>query len=854
MKKLLALMLSVALILSMSTGVMAYSDVEEGTYVSEAVSVLSDFGVFNGFEDGSFQPEVNVTRAQMAKVICEMLGYNKIAVGATDFTDVPSNHWASGYINTIQGLGIINGYGDGTYGPEDVVSYEQAIKMIVCALGYEPMAASKGGWSAGYMSVAASIGLLDGANGATRGDIAVLVYNALNTPVMEQTSFGSESRYEVLDGTGNRGYKTLLTEKDIYKATGLVGEVVTDEVVFTITQTSDDKKFEVNEVKSFVIGDSNIRDYTYQEVEVYVLDDNRDYTILAVKPAQTTETFTLISDDISDIKVASDGEKYHVVEYYVGSKTKKIQVAKDALIEYNKNADSGKTIADFIDVEDIELVFVDNNGDGKYDVVVATEYTSERLEMVDSYREKIILGGKTVIFDFEDENKTYIFVDEKGNTIDLSDFKEDDVIAYIADARDIRDADYLKIVKLSSATVYGEVEEVNKIDSSIVINGYEYKVASNIWDEVAAPGVEGVFYIGITDKIIYFDGSSVATKYGYILAAGDSNTTFDKTIQVKLLTAKGVDIYNLTNKAALEFSNICNSNYVFDWDIAATQSIDTNRFVEYVINSKGEISKIKLVGTVSEFNNVEYNADTEILNGKFIDEDTMIFVINEDKAEDTFVTNSSYLVDEGVYSGATYVKYGDTKVVFITDTDTAYNSEMGFAIVTNISKMVDDNGDDVLAVKYFQNEKAGTVYFEAAEVNEEDFVLGTVFVFNVLDTGFVNKYSIIASVDTEDYDFVEVNSDGLGSDVEVVFGYIYNTTRKTNTRGELITLDNGETYVITSKTNKYTYVDSARKDNIKIEDFLAGNAYYRDEETNEMTAVMLKLVDGVVVDIYTISD
>ena len=115
-------------------------------------------------------------------------------------------------------------YGNGKFGPEDTVTYEQAVKMVVCALGYGPMASSQGGWPAGYTSVAASIDLTKGVSSSARGDIAVLIYNALTTPVMEQTSYGSDARYEILDGLGNKQYKTILTKQDIYVVNGIVNE------------------------------------------------------------------------------------------------------------------------------------------------------------------------------------------------------------------------------------------------------------------------------------------------------------------------------------------------------------------------------------------------------------------------------------------------------------------------------------------------------------------------------------------------------------------------------------------------------------------------------------------------------
>ena len=152
LKKTLAVVLAFAMVLSMGFSAFAYTDVTAGTKVAEAVGVLSNLGIFTGFEDGTFKPEDTVTRAQMAAIICRTLGYEDQAqssAGSTIFNDVPASHWASGYVNVAQSLQIVNGYGDGNFGPEDQVTYEQAVKMIVGALGYELDAQSKGGWSTG---------------------------------------------------------------------------------------------------------------------------------------------------------------------------------------------------------------------------------------------------------------------------------------------------------------------------------------------------------------------------------------------------------------------------------------------------------------------------------------------------------------------------------------------------------------------------------------------------------------------------------------------------------------------------------------------------------------------------------
>ena len=847
MKKLLALMLSMAMVFTIGTSVMAYPDVEEGTYVSEAVTVLSNLDILNGYEDGTFKPEATITRAEMAKIVCETLGYYSMGSDKTPFDDVEPKHWAAGYINTAASLGIINGYGNGKFGPEDTVTYEQAVKMVVCALGYEAMAADRGGWPAGYTSVAANIGLTKGMSSSVRGDIAVLIYNALTTPVMEQTSYGSDTRYEVLDGAGNKEYKTILTKRDIYIATGIVGDTFNkDEIKFEVTRDSEDGEFEASEKEiTFLMGNSDIANYTHQEVEVYVAEDDGEYTVLAVKAAKKTETFTLVSDDVKDI----NGNK---ITYYVdslnSSRTKTLTIDENATIEYNKVAlAANETLETKIEgKDDVEIVFIENDGDSDYDVVVMTEYVSAVVETVNASKDKITLGSRTVTFDFDDSNKTYIFLDDEGNELTLADFEEDDVVAYVSDTANPKDADYLKIIKLSNSVIIGTVDSVQNGEQIVTINDEEYKVIDTaIWNQISTPGTEGTFYVGLTGKIVYFDGSAVVGKYGYVIDAGTDGWNDDEIV-IKMLTSKGIDKYtlrtSLTNKTGFDIDDYIGET------------------VEYKINSQGLVSSLNILGTTA-FDS-KYNADTEILNGKYLDKNTLVFVIDTKDKNESYATDMDYFVDEGTYGGEIYVRYGEVKVVVVTNSNTLYDSDTGFAIVTGTSTLV-KNDDTVFAVDYVQDEKKGTIYFEDYTYNEgkDRFPTGTVFVFKADTDGYVKEtgYKIVATI--ANGDFIEAKYDEdepFGKEVTTVFGYIENNTREANSKGELITI-NGDTYVISTNTNKYTYDSGRSKDKIETEDFLAGDAYYAETEKDGeteityVTPVMLKLVDGVVVDIYTIS-
>ena len=159
LKKLLALVVACVMVFGVvaSAAVVNFPDVASNAKYAEAVKVLSGLNVINGDDKGNFNPDQNVTRAEMAKILCTLIGAGTQGQVDSGFADVTAAHWASGYVKHAKGLGIIAGYNDVEFGPEDNVTYEQAIKLIVAALGYTYMAEDKGGYPSGYMMVAADL-------------------------------------------------------------------------------------------------------------------------------------------------------------------------------------------------------------------------------------------------------------------------------------------------------------------------------------------------------------------------------------------------------------------------------------------------------------------------------------------------------------------------------------------------------------------------------------------------------------------------------------------------------------------------------------------------------------------------
>lgn len=142
MRKILALVLVLASLASFALVAGAatnYTDARNITHAS-AVDLLSGLGVVNGYENGSFKPTSSVTRAEMAKMLSFVMN------GGKDVGDMyagactfadSASHWAKGYIGYCVTMGLINGKNASTFAPDDKVTGYEAAKMMLCALGYK---------------------------------------------------------------------------------------------------------------------------------------------------------------------------------------------------------------------------------------------------------------------------------------------------------------------------------------------------------------------------------------------------------------------------------------------------------------------------------------------------------------------------------------------------------------------------------------------------------------------------------------------------------------------------------------------------------------------------------------------
>ena len=139
LKKVLALVLAFACAFTMFAGA-AFTDQADIKVDSEVVDTLVSLGVINGYTDGSFKPNDTVTRAEMAKMIYVLRTGNSDASAYNDDYSTFTDikgHWARGYVKYCQSLGIIAGQSATTFAPDQTVTAQEAAKMLLVTLGYD---------------------------------------------------------------------------------------------------------------------------------------------------------------------------------------------------------------------------------------------------------------------------------------------------------------------------------------------------------------------------------------------------------------------------------------------------------------------------------------------------------------------------------------------------------------------------------------------------------------------------------------------------------------------------------------------------------------------------------------------
>ena len=225
MKKLLAMVLALVMTLSLAVSANAFKDDKSiSDDYAEAVAVLNGMGVFKGYEDGSFQPKGDITRAEVSAIVYRVYTQDvkdaKASMYATynKFSDMAGAGWAQGYIGYCANAELVKGYPDGTFKPSGKVTGYEVLAMILRAVGYDKNGEFTGAdWALHVAQTAQQAGVLKNVKGidlnapATRELVAELLFRAVaeSSMVTYTPAFGYVTDKVLGNTVSTLGYKNF---------------------------------------------------------------------------------------------------------------------------------------------------------------------------------------------------------------------------------------------------------------------------------------------------------------------------------------------------------------------------------------------------------------------------------------------------------------------------------------------------------------------------------------------------------------------------------------------------------------------------------------------------------------------
>lgn len=776
MKKTVAFCLGILMLLGMTTGSFAYtvSDDLAGTKYEEAGAVLGALGIMVGDPNGNFRPNDGIKRAEFAKIAIHAMGLESSAEasrGETKFHDVSTDYWANGYINVAANQDIIQGDPAGTFRPEDRISYQEAVTILVRMLGYELAAEARGGYPHGYLQVANQYGFTKNAAGsgtevAKRGVAAILAYNALTIGIMEQTGFGSNSNFEITD-------KTILKENlDTEKFQGQI----TGTQFTKLTGSSSLEKDQI-EIENVVYKnrDTNAEKYLGYRVSYYVKTlDNDDKVVILVRP-ENGKNNTLEIDGENIETVDADRINYWI-DKENDKNTKYAKISASAKMIFNGVAvsyDETKLKENGTLSGNVKLL--DHNSDDTYDVVFVNEYQNLVVDSIStlSYTVSDKYGNPSLQFDPEDSTVTFSLTDKNGNEFKFEDLKEWMVISYLESENE----EVLKATVLTDS-VTGTVMEIE--DNKYKIGDSFYQIADNYSGEIKLDD-KGTFYLDVRGRIAAVNtNSTLSDKYAYLIDAAEAQG-MDDHIDLKLFAMDG-SIKILSSKDKISYNGGAKENAKTVLEKLKSDGKVTKRLVTYEVDADGKITKLNTAEDVSG-SGVTIKKDKFVMNYKgeetlykktssklgsyVITGDTLVFDIPSTATgeDDYAIKDKSMFEDEGLYDVEIYDAGEDlsAKIVLVKNSTGLTNSESPIAVVNKISQSRNEKGEVV--EKLYAAHNGQMIALETSEkgilVNEEGQALkaGDIIQFRTNAQGAIDRITVLFEVDDKGTEFTKTEGD-----------------------------------------------------------------------------------------------
>lgn len=581
------------------------------------------------------------------------------------------------------------------------LTYQEAAKYAVITLGYKPFAEQKGATDETYIELALQLGITKGVtlnNGRmTEENVITILYNMLGLEPLA-LEMGVKETYKVLTG------ETLLSKnRHIYEVEGLLtanrytsiyGEGGTGDDTVIISDTE------------FYVSNSKMNDYLGYYITGYAAEDDKEYTLLYVETKENkNKILTLQDTQIYD--VATD---YSYIEYENESgRSKQAKLEAVPRVIFNGMYYTGYTREDLMpDVGNV--VLIDNNGNGKYDIVYVTSYETIIVSAVNTSDMKImskcIYNGAIEELDLSaDGGDTYYTIRDGEYDGELSDLKVGQVLS-VAKTKGPGEKK-VEIIISNNEKISGKITGKYVEERLIMVDGEKYRYAQSVDKQVGKTGKKfevGSAYIFCVDafgNIVYLED---ALEQGYKLFHKIKYNQDEEKYYLDYMDMNE----EWSRKPLAEKVMIDETRYTAD--VAFETLVDLEPQIMLIEeNVRGEIRKIDTARVSANFME-EFTRTGEIVNTRYrsapkcfdmkywLEDDAKIVVIPEEytsdrkayyimAAEDFFESDKVYTID--VYD---IDEYNFTKLI---TSNVKPKRSSAMLLVRNLSSAYDPDEDSV---------------------------------------------------------------------------------------------------------------------------------------------------------------
>ena len=724
LKRALSLAMASIMVLGMmvvGAGAVSYDDFSDKDKIvnDDAVSMLVELNVINGKDDGSFDPEGIVTRAEMAKMICVVLNGGKDPslgnVSNYTYTDTVG-HWAAAYIEYCTTLGIVAGDGTGKFNPSNTVTGAEAAKMLLVALGFKSEIEGFTGanWAVNVNVRANQKGLFDElsinpSEGLTRDNAAQMVWNALDAGVVsyDYTLITDGSSITSSPTLIDNESKTLLTDKfKVSKLEGVIvanenatstGTAVEKEDVTVLLLTSDDADSKQDEGDTITLKTATAANLLGKSVTMFAKDwKNGAYQTVLGNPVVSSDNMIATISEDSDADDVKDALKD------AGIKEVSKAVLVQNFIRATAEDDKELTISGMADVakltgNGIEVTVISNDNDNKADFVIVTKMIAGK---VSAYNAKGNDGDGyitvTALTDIAkaDQIAGAEFADVKGS----EDLAKDDIVLYYR----VGDTFYAEKADSVNVTVTSTKGDDQIKDGS---NTYKASALSSKYDDdnntvlttAVEPDDEVTLYLDNFGYVVYTDAVTAADEYMFITGSDASVKSGFESLTIKGVLSDGTEVTASVNK--IDSKKLSSA---FDGKTeSAAEAMVNNKIVTYTKTGEKYNITVKDDTKITQIQKNKANLGGATANSK------TIFVIGD--------KNDNYKVYTGIANVPNvtnkdaklycYAPSGVAKFVVALSATTSDGDTNGIYILGKTASAKKDGDDTIYVVEAYVNDE-----------------------------------------------------------------------------------------------------------------------------------------------------